>query len=254
MPLPAAPDPNAMRAAIMARLGMNPAQVAGFAGNQGFDDEINNYYRGAASGMSNLDLEQGRVGQDYETSFGQMTLNRDRARRSLEDIFADRGMLQSSNFTNELSELETDWGNRLQGLTTNRTRNLEGIDRSRNDLLEEFNRNRQMTESEYAQQLQDYIMSQIRPAAPVAAPAAVAPRPAPTLARPAAQRAAAPQRSSVQRAPAPRAPVSAPRAPTSSSYAGAGALSGLSNAAPRVVAPSVPKPKVKSASRTVRAV
>jgi len=244
MPLPAAPDPNAMRAAIMARLGMNPAQVAGFAGNQGFDDEITNYYRSAAGGMSNLDLEQGRVGQDYERSLGEMTLNRDRARRSLEDMFADRGMLQSSNFTNELSDLETDWGNRLQGLTTGRTRSLEGIDRSRNDLLEEFNRNRQMTESEYAQQLQDFIMSQVKPAAPVAAPAPMA-RPAPSLARAPVSRPAAVQRA----APAPRA-VAPPRVSTPASYAGFTGQSPAVNTKPKPVV----KPKAPVGRFTNRAV
>lgn len=253
MPLPAAPDPNAMRAAIMARLGLNPAQVAGFAGNQGFDDEINNYYRGAASGMSNLDLEQGRIGQDYETNLSQMTLGRDRARRDLENMFADRGMLQSSNFTNELSDLETDWGARLQGLTTGRTRGLEGIDRSRNDLVEEFNRNRQLTESEYAQQIQDFIMSQIQPpAAPApAAPAMMAPRRQPTLARAPVSRAPTPQRAPVQRAPVARAPVAPPRAPTPPLQLKSAARSINPFGASKPVAP-VRRPT--SNSRTVRPV
>lgn len=218
--LPAAPNPNDLRNAILARLGLTPDKAAGFAGNTAFDDQINNYYRAAAGGMSGLDLNEQRLGTDYETQLAEMMLQRDRARRTMEDMFADRGMLSSSNFTDELSRFETDYGNRLQGLTQNRTRGLEDINRGRNEILEEFNRNRQTTEGEYAQQLQDYLLAQVRPpvaapAAPMAAPRMAAPAPRPTV------RSVSPVRA--QAAPQVRAPAPA---------------------APRVVAPTVPRPQV----------
>lgn len=218
MPLPPAPDPQALRNAILARLGLTSGQAAGFAGNTAFDDEITNYYRQATGAMGNLDLNQARIGSDYETNLGQMVQERDRGRRSLEDMFADRGMLSSSNFTDEMSKYLADYGQRESALGQSRTRGLEDITRNRNDVLEEFERNRMSTEGNYAQQLQDYLLAQAQPAAQAPAAPAAAPISAPAPARPI---------SAPRPAVAQRAPVAAPRVPAPTP--------------PRVTSPTVPK-------------
>lgn len=179
--LPEMPDSEALRRAIIAKLGIDPTKLTAFGGNPEFDANVTNLYRGTTQKYGDLDLAQARAGSDYETALAQMQANQKRDLTSLDNSLADRGLLDSGAAVAQRARLGEEYGNKTQALNLNKTRTLEDVDRQRNEALNSLLSGRATYEGEYANNLSTWLQQQAQAAASVAPAATVA---KPTAAKP----------------------------------------------------------------------
>src|SRR5215471_15740455 len=169
-PLPAAATtaPNALRSAIIARLGIDPKKLVGFGGDMTFDNAVTDLYRQATGQYAALDINQNRVGQDYENYLAQLNQAKSQDENRLNNDLADRGLSFSGAAIIRRAQAASDYANKLQSLNTNKLRGYEDIATSRNNVLNSLLSGRSAQEAGYTSQLQDFLQKQAQAAAQTA--------------------------------------------------------------------------------------
>jgi hypothetical protein len=169
---PAAPfdqtSPDQLRKAIIARMGIDPTKLTAFGGNPTFDNNVTNLYRSALSKLAGYDTQTQRVGSDYTTNLSQLQQRQDLASKSLQGSLADRGLLYTGNALTQQAQQGQDYQNQLQALNQARSRSLEDITTNRNNTIYDELSGRGNYESQYTQNLNDYLTQQATAAAQVA--------------------------------------------------------------------------------------
>lgn len=171
-------SPDALRKAIIARLGISPDKLTAFGGNPEFDAKVTGLYQDTTSRLGGLDTAQARLGSDYEQNLALQQAAQRRAAEGLDNSLADRGLLSSGIATTQKAQMNEDYANRLNQLNQARTRGLEDIGTQRNNLINSLLSGRGSYEAEYTKNLSDFLQQQATNAAqlaaskPIAAPAA----------------------------------------------------------------------------------
>jgi len=184
-------SPDKLRAAIIARLGIDPTKLTAFGGNPTFDAQITSLYQDALNKMAGYDTQSARLGQDYEQNLSNLNRQRDLSSANLMGTLANRGLSYSGAALTQQAAQAEDYGQRLQQLNQTKNRGMEDLGAAQNNVLYGVLSGRGTYEGQYTQNLQDFLNQQAQAAAaqqinqPI--PAAAAPRPivkAPTIKKP----------------------------------------------------------------------
>lgn len=162
-------DPEALRRAIIAKMGIDPTKLTAFGGNAKFDADITAMYRSALDKMAGYDTQQSRLGQDYEQQLANLQEQQTNANRILDNNLADRGLMYSGAALTQKATAGEDYAKKLQALTLAKTRGIEDLGAARNSTTYDVLNNRGNYEGQYTQNLQDFLTQQAQAAATAAA-------------------------------------------------------------------------------------
>lgn len=152
--------PDKLRTAIINKLGIAPGKLLGFGGNPAFDTNITNLYRDTTARLAALDTGQARLGSDYNTNLANLNYSNDQSKRAIIAALANRGLATSGELINQNAQLGRNYTNSVNQINQARTRGLEDIGRQRNDIINSLLSGRGTYESQYTQNLQDFLQGQ----------------------------------------------------------------------------------------------
>jgi len=168
-PAYSAPRNTDMTTQLQGQLGVGSAlgqtgqmqEPAGYY-DPNYKSTLANLYDQLTRGQSGLDLNQQRIGSDYETSYGRLGQQQGLDRRNLLDTLASQGMVWSGSAVDRQAQQADQYNQRYSDLATQKQRGLEDIARSRLNLEGEYQRGVGSAGAQHAASIQQYIQDQIK--------------------------------------------------------------------------------------------